>query len=59
MQLYFRVTPLGLPRAIGNEEVLAVTAAFDRRTLARLQEMRGNNMRVLVTSGDAERRLAG
>ena len=59
VQLYFRVTPLGLPRAIGNEEVLAVTAAFDRRTLARLQEMRGNNMRVLVTSGDAERRLAG
>lgn len=40
VQLHFRVTPLGLPRMIGNEETLAVTASFDKRTLARLQETR-------------------
>ncbi|MBA8908305.1 MULTISPECIES: acyl-homoserine-lactone synthase [Aminobacter] len=40
VQLHFRVTPLGLPRVIGNEETVAVTASFDERTLARLHEMR-------------------
>lgn len=40
VQLHFRVTPLGLPRIIGNEETVAVTASFDERTLARLHEMR-------------------
>lgn len=42
VQLYFRVTPLGLPKMIGNEETLAVTASFDKRTLARLNEMRSS-----------------
>ncbi|RUW80711.1 MAG: GNAT family N-acetyltransferase [Mesorhizobium sp.] len=40
VQLHFRVTPLGIPRLISGDEVLAVTASFDQRTLARLREMR-------------------
>lgn len=40
VQLHFKVTPLGLPRIIGGEETVAVTASFDERTLARLNEMR-------------------
>lgn len=47
VQLYFRVTPLGLPRRMGPVDVVAVVAAFDERTLHRLQEMRGNNLRVV------------
>lgn len=40
VQLHFRVTPLGIPRMIGGEETVAVTAAFDERTLDRLREVR-------------------
>ena len=40
VQLHFRVTPLGLPKIIGGEETVAVTASFDDRTLARLYETR-------------------
>lgn len=40
VQLHFRVTPLGVPKIIGGEETIAVTASFDERTLARLHEMR-------------------
>ena len=47
VQLYFRTVPLGLPQKIGGQDVLAVTASFDRRTLARLREMRGNDDPVL------------
>jgi acyl-homoserine lactone synthase len=43
VQLHFRVVPLGIPRSIGGEETLAVAASFDRRTLARLQEMRNSS----------------
>jgi acyl-homoserine lactone synthase len=53
VQLHFRTMPLGLPQRIGDQDVVAVTAAFDHRTLARLQEMRGNDERVLVTSKKA------
>ncbi|WP_265519269.1 acyl-homoserine-lactone synthase [Nitratireductor luteus] len=42
VQLHFRVVPLGIPRTIGGEETLAVAASFDRRTLARLLEMRNS-----------------
>jgi acyl-homoserine lactone synthase len=48
VQLHFRVTPLGLPKRIGNAEIVAVVAAFDGRTLNRLREMRGDNSPVLV-----------
>jgi acyl-homoserine lactone synthase len=47
VQLHFRTVPLGLPQKIGGQDVLAVTASFDRRTLARLREMRGNDDPVL------------
>lgn len=43
VQLHFRVVPLGIPRTIGGEETLAVTASFDRRTLSRLEEMRNSS----------------
>lgn len=42
VQLHFRVVPLGLPRMIGGEETLAVTASFDHRTLSRLEAMRNS-----------------
>jgi len=48
VQLYFRTTPLGLPKHVGNSDVVAVTAAFDRRTLQRLREMRGDDLSVLA-----------
>jgi acyl-homoserine lactone synthase len=43
VQLHFRVTPLGIPQQVGRDSVVAVTAAFDRRTLAKLQETRGDS----------------
>jgi acyl-homoserine lactone synthase len=48
VQLHFRPMPLGLPRMIGGEDIIAVTATFDSRTLDRLREMRGNRKRVLT-----------
>ncbi|MCR6502050.1 GNAT family N-acetyltransferase [Shinella sp. CPCC 101442] len=49
VQLNFMVTPLGIPRQIDEEDVVAVIAKFDRRTLEMLQLMRGNTDQVLVT----------
>lgn len=40
VQLHFRVMPLGLPKVIGGEDTVAVTASFDERTLKRLRETR-------------------
>lgn len=48
VQLHFRMQPLGLPKKIGNQDVVAVTATFDQRTLERLRELRGNRRRVLA-----------
>lgn len=42
-QLYFQVTPLGIPHLIENQETLAVIASFDERTLVRLEEMQTHN----------------
>jgi acyl-homoserine lactone synthase len=50
VQLYFRVTPLGLPKKIGGSDIVAVVAAFDGRTLNRLREMRGDQSRVLAAT---------
>lgn len=50
VQLHFRVTPLGFPKEIEGKDTIAVTAAFDRRTLARLQEMRGDSLRVTAAA---------
>ena len=57
VQLNFRVTPLGLPQQIGKESIIAVTAAFDRRTLQKLQEMRGNVAQAIVAQPEADQRL--
>jgi len=54
VQLHFRMLPLGLPRRIGNQDFLAVTATFDQRTLQRLREFRGGSRR-RVLSPSAER----
>ncbi|HEX2554333.1 MAG TPA: acyl-homoserine-lactone synthase [Microvirga sp.] len=58
VQLHFRTTPLGLPQKVGSDDVLAVTAAFDRRTLSRLQEMRGEYSSVLAEPIRVPERLA-
>jgi acyl-homoserine lactone synthase len=58
VQLHFRVTPLGIPVRMGASDVVAVVAAFDARTLARLQEMRGNSLRVLATPETKTRRVS-
>ena len=57
VQLNFRVTPLGLPQQIGKDSIIAVTAAFDRRTLQKLQEMRGNVAPAIVAQPEADQRL--
>jgi acyl-homoserine lactone synthase len=57
VQLNFRVTPLGLPQQIGKDSIIAVTAAFDRRTLQKLQEMRGNVAQASVAQPEADQRL--
>jgi acyl-homoserine lactone synthase len=57
VQLNFRVTPLGLPQQIGKDSIIAVTAAFDRRTLQKLQEMRGNVAQAIVAQPVADQRL--
>jgi acyl-homoserine lactone synthase len=59
VQLHFRTIPLGLPQRIGDQDVVAVTATFDRRTLLRLQEMRGDSRRVLAASQTKTHRLVG
>jgi acyl-homoserine lactone synthase len=50
VQLHFRITPLGLPIRFHGEEIVAVLAAFDHRTLTRLQEIRTEG-----TAKDTER----
>ncbi|GEC15016.1 acyl-homoserine-lactone synthase [Nitrobacter winogradskyi] len=57
VQLNFRVTPLGLPQQIGKDSIIAVTAAFDRRTLKKLQEVRGNVVPAVVAQPEADQRL--
>ncbi|NEJ22175.1 GNAT family N-acetyltransferase [Rhizobium leguminosarum] len=47
LQLHFKVTPLGFPQAICGEDVLAVTASFDTRTLVRLRSCREDRRPVL------------
>lgn len=48
VQLNFMVTPLGIPRQIDGEDVVAVVAKFDHRTLEMLQAMRGDTHTVLT-----------
>ncbi len=57
VQLNFRVTPLGLPQQIGKDSIIAVTAAFDRRTLKKLHEVRGNVAPAIAAQPEADQRL--
>jgi acyl-homoserine lactone synthase len=57
VQLHFRTIPLGLPRPIAGEATLAVTAGFDRRTLLRLREVRGDDRPVLARQPEPALRL--
>lgn len=55
VQLHFRVAPLGIPHEVGKESTVAVTAAFDARTLARLREVRGDRRNVVVARPQTNR----
>jgi len=57
VQLHFRVTPLGIPQEAGKESIVAVTAAFDARTLARLRSVRGDNQPAIVQQPVIDRRM--
>lgn len=39
IRLHFRPLPLGMPRRIGNRDIVAFTVTFDWRTLNRLREI--------------------
>ncbi|WP_349963115.1 acyl-homoserine-lactone synthase [Rhizobium sp. ZPR3] len=45
LQLHFKVSALGLPQPISGEDVVAVTAAFDHRTLAKLCSLKAERSR--------------
>lgn len=57
VQLHFRVMPLGIPQTVGGDSIVAVTAAFDKRTLARLRETRGNSLKAISSQPIEDRRL--
>ncbi|MBU6464188.1 MAG: GNAT family N-acetyltransferase [Bradyrhizobium sp.] len=57
VQLHFRVTPLGIPQKAGKDSIVAVTAAFDSRTLARLRDVRGDNRRAITVQPAIDRRV--
>ena len=41
MQLRFFVRPLGFPKRIGRDEVVALRMSFNRETLTTIQQARG------------------
>ncbi|WP_375414573.1 acyl-homoserine-lactone synthase [uncultured Bradyrhizobium sp.] len=57
VQLHFRVTPLGIPQEDGKDSIVAVTAGFDSRTLARLRQIRGDDRPALAHQSAIDRRL--
>ena len=57
VQLHFRVTPLGIPQEAGKDSIVAVTAAFDARTLARLRNVRGDDRPAIVEQPVTDRRM--
>jgi acyl-homoserine lactone synthase len=57
VQLHFRVTPLGIPQEAGKDSIVAVTAAFDARTLARLRDIRGDDRQAIVEQPLTDRRV--
>lgn len=48
MQLRFFVQPLGFPKRIGRDEVVALRMSFNRETLATIRQARGCNETVLT-----------
>ncbi|MBA3727556.1 MAG: GNAT family N-acetyltransferase [Armatimonadetes bacterium] len=58
IQLHFSPTPLGLCRTIDGQEIIAVVALFDSRTLSRLREMRGTRKTVRNVSFETPALLA-
>ena len=56
VQLDFQPVPLGLQCNIRGRDMIAVMVAFDKRTLERLREMRGNQKKALA--GTSHRRPA-
>jgi acyl-homoserine lactone synthase len=57
VQLHFRVTPLGIPQDDGKDSIVAVTAAFDVRTLARLRHVRGDDRPAIIERPAVDRRV--
>jgi acyl-homoserine lactone synthase len=57
VQLHFRVTPLGIPQEAGKDSIVAVTAAFDARTLVRLRDVRGDDRQAIVEQPVTDRRV--
>ena len=57
IQLHFRVSPLGLPKRMSGGDVIAITVAFDQRTVARLAQVRGDNRPLIVPRRAADHRL--
>lgn len=47
MQLRFFVRPLGFPKRVGRDEVVALRMSFTRETLATIREARGTDAQVL------------
>ena len=50
MQLRFFVRPLGFPKRLGRDEIVALRMSFNRETLATIHEARGSNDPVLRSS---------
>jgi acyl-homoserine lactone synthase len=50
MQLRFFVRPLGFPKKLGREEIVALRMSFNRETLAAIHEARGSNDPVVQPS---------
>ena len=48
LQLHFRVHPLGYVQKIAGEDTVAVRASFNKETLEKLQEVRGDNDPVIT-----------
>jgi acyl-homoserine lactone synthase len=59
LQLHFKVTPLGFPQddKHSKDSIVAVTAAFDVRTLARLRSVRGDELPAIVERPAVDRRV--
>ncbi len=58
IQMHFRTVPLGLPQPIDGEDIVAITADFDQRTLNRLRDNRGDHTSILAAQDEPLNRRA-